>query len=152
MRGMSTPLLALVLVACSASQGIVSLEPASVEVSLGSGADASLNLSASQGALYLALAGVSGTSPGTLLPDGQTLPLNLDPLALAILSGTNQRVGQLFQGFGLNYVYDPNGQQGLTIHLPNVPRLIGLTIYVAAAVSDLSGVHVVGPSTVHVNP
>lgn len=78
------------------------------------------------GTAYLLLASLSGTSPGTLAPDGTTLvPLNVDALTLAVLGALNS---PCFDKFGT--LLDPlgNGHATLTVPNPLGPSMVGATI------------------------
>jgi hypothetical protein len=90
-----------------------------------------LEASAPFGANFQALAGLSGTWPGTPLPGGATLPLNLDWLSVQVCNAPKS-----FKNFCPGYVYDPGGIVPLTITVPALPSLVGLTLYVACVVHD----------------
>ena len=82
--------------------------------------------------LYLVACTASGTSPGTPLPGGATLPLNLDPLLLASLTfPNNPPVFQQTLG-----VLNPTGGATAGFGLPAGLRLGGLQLHFAFAAFD----------------
>lgn len=89
------------------------------------------------GDFYYLLGSLSGTSPGTLLPGGVVLPLNLDVL----LSGmaTSPNFGVFIDTLG---IVDANGGASSAIDIPPgllVPALIGLQMDLAHVLIDGTG-------------
>jgi hypothetical protein len=85
---------------------------------------------ANAGRAYLLLAGFSGTSPGTVLPGGAVLPLNLDVLSSASI---NPAFGSVFVDFV--GALGADGAATAQLILPPVPSLPGLTLSLAYALA-----------------
>jgi outer membrane protein assembly factor BamB len=101
-------------------------EPNDVNFKLSAGPDnAGLN--------YLLLGGVTGTDPGTVLPGGAVLPLNLDYFTVVVYSLINTSLFQDFMG-----VLDNQGNAKAQLHLsgsePISPDCIGVVLYFAYGV------------------
>lgn len=83
---------------------------------------------AAAGQLYLVLGSLSGTSPGTPVASGITLPLNWDGLTTGLLDAINTPL--LVNGFA---ALDANGTGSATFQLPpGIAPLAGKTIHWAA--------------------
>lgn len=63
---------------------------------------------------------------GIALPTGSTIPLSLDPIFFASISGTLPGVFQGYAG-----AMDANGDASASLLLPAVPQLVGITLYTA---------------------
>lgn len=81
---------------------------------------------ANAGRDYLLLIGFSGTDPGTALPSGGRLPLNLDPLSYAV---TNPAFSSLFQDF--TGTLDGAGEATAHLHVPSLPDFVGVQFSLA---------------------
>jgi hypothetical protein len=84
-----------------------------------------------------------GTLPGIDLGNGQVVPLNADPLLIFSLSLNN---GVFFNTSGL---LSAVGGATVTIVVPNLPTLVGATIYSAFVVADTgspSGIGTISPA------
>lgn len=78
---------------------------------------------ANAGRTYMLLAGFSGTSPGTALPGGGTLPLNLDPLSYA---AANPAFSAIFRDF--TGTLDASGEAAAELVVPSLPDLAGVQL------------------------
>lgn len=91
------------------------------------------------GELYLVLGSISGTTPGTPIPGGRTLPLNWDGWLAFTLSGPN--VPPLFESFGLLDGDGRTSARGLVLPAASPPALAGLVVHHAfVALDAASGV------------
>ncbi len=80
---------------------------------------------------YLLVAGASGTAPGTLLPSGAVLPLNVDAVTLLVLANPGPPA---FAGFARTL--DAGGAAAAKLVLPALPGLPELEIALAYALVD----------------
>lgn len=77
---------------------------------------------------YFLLGTLSGTTPGTLLPGGLTLPVNLDLFSTFILMYYNTPLFDDFMG-----TLDGNGQASATLSAPGaIPLALGTTMHFAS--------------------
>jgi hypothetical protein len=77
-------------------------------------------------------------TPGILLPGGGTLGLAFDALLqLSLMPGN----GVFFNNIG---VLDPTGRASVAIAVPNIPTIVGATVYAAFAVLDPQNPSLVG--------
>jgi chitinase len=79
---------------------------------------------------HLMLVGFTGTSPGTLLPGGAYLPLNIDALSSAAL---DPAFNSIFSGF--SGVLDSSGEGTAQLIVPPIPPLVGLPLSFAYALA-----------------
>ena len=79
--------------------------------------------------LNYVMAASLGVRPGIPLPDGRTIPLNIDPVLL--LSLTTPAIFQNFQS-----VLDPAGHATANFNIPAIVALIGQRFYFAYVVID----------------
>jgi len=107
----------------------LSIDTAALSQSGGNAATFTLTAGrANAGRGHLLLAGFSGTEPGTSLPGGARLPLNLDGLSwLALQPGS----ASIFSGFIGSL--DANGEATAQVIPPAAPNLAGLQLYFAYA-------------------
>lgn len=105
------------------------------QLSASTGGTANFTLRASRGEarrIYVLLAGLSGTTPGTLLPGGSaTLPLNLDALSSLSIDPSASAVFANFLG-----VLSTAGTANAKLILPKVPGTAGLKVYFAYALAN----------------
>jgi chitinase len=100
-------------------------------ISAASGGNASFSLTAGRanaGRNHLLLVGFTGTEPGTPLPGGATLPLNIDALTWAVM---NPAFSPIFSGF--IGTLDANGEATAQLVVPPIPQLAGLSLSFAYA-------------------
>ena len=100
-------------------------------ISAASGGTASFGLTAGRanaGRNHLLLVSFTGTQPGTPLPGGATLPLNIDALTWAVM---NPAFSSIFSGF--MGTLDPNGEATAQLVVPPIPQLAGLPLSFAYA-------------------
>ena len=98
-------------------------------ISSSTGGVVTLNLTAGRanaGRQYLLLIGFSGTEPGTSMPGGARLPLNLDPLSYAVI---NPVFSSLFQDF--SGTLDAAGEATARLVLPSLPDFVGVQFSMA---------------------
>lgn len=98
-------------------------------LSQSSGASANFTLAAGRanaGRVHLLLTSFSGTEPGTTLPGGLHLPLNLDGLTSLALQPTSAGIFSGFVG-----TLDANGESLAQLNPPSTPNLAGLQLYFA---------------------
>ena len=98
-------------------------------LSQSSGASANFTLTAGRanaGRVHLLLASFSGTEPGTTLPGGLHLPLNLDGLTTLALQPSSAGIFSGFVG-----TLDANGESQAQLSPPATPSLAGLQLYFA---------------------
>lgn len=82
---------------------------------------------AKAGRKYVLCGGVTGTEPGTLLPGGKILPLNLDIFTYYfVFPLINTAVFSNFMG-----TLDANGQALAQLNVPPIPGYSGITMYYA---------------------
>ena len=72
-----------------------------------------------------------GTSPGIPLGDGRVIPLNLDMLLLLSL----QAPALIGLSNNINFI-DPQGYGASTWNIPNIPEIVGLTVYAGFVTID----------------
>ncbi len=102
-------------------------------ISAGSGGTAAFTLTAgraNKARNHLLLVGFTGTSPGSLLPGGAVLPLNIDALSL---TAVNPALSSVFGGFV--GTLDANGEGTAQLVMPSIPELAGLSLSFAYALS-----------------
>jgi len=100
------------------------VDPAHLSVTSGSTATFSLTAGrANAGRDYLLLVGFSGTDPGTALPGGPVLPLNLDVLSSAVVDPV---FGSVFVDF--TGTLDATGVAAAQLTAPTVSALVGLEL------------------------
>ena len=98
-------------------------------ISAAQGGSVTLSLTAGRanaGRAYLLLIGFSGTAPGTSLPGGARLPLNLDPLSYAVI---NPAFSSLFQDF--TGMLDGAGEATAQLVVPSLPDFVGVQFSLA---------------------
>jgi len=83
------------------------------------------------GGLSYVMAASLGVRPGIPLPDGRTIPLNIDPILLLSLS-----TPAIFQNF--QSVLDPSGHATANVNIPAILALTGVRLYFAGVVIDPS--------------
>jgi len=100
-------------------------------ISAASGGNANFSLTAGRanaGRNHLLLVGFTGSEPGSVLPGGATLPLNLDALSPAVV---NPAFSSIFNGFV--GTLDADGEAAAQLVVPPVAPLAGLTLTFAYA-------------------
>jgi len=101
-------------------------------ITAGTGGTVEFTLSAGEdfaGRTYLLVGGVSGTSPGTLLPGGLvTIPLNRDWFTEFVLSNVNNATFSSFFG-----TLDGSGGAVAWLNAPPIPSWAGRTVHFAYA-------------------
>ena len=108
----------------------LSVDTNSLSQSSGTGANFTLTAGrANAGRVHLLLAGFSGTEPGTTLPGGAHIPLNVDGLSQLVLQ---PGWGGIFSGF--IGTLDANGESQAQLLPPATPNLAGLQLYFAYTV------------------
>ena len=75
---------------------------------------------------YIVLGSVTGTEPGTTLPDGTVLPLNWDAFTNIVFKLANTPTFSNFMG-----QLDNNGNAVAQLNIPPVPDYAGLKMYYA---------------------
>ncbi len=80
---------------------------------------------------YAVAMSLSGVRPGVVLPDGRRIPLNIDWLTQASVTGALHPI--LFGTTGKLVRF---GRARAVIHLPNLPAPLGLRVWAVAIVFD----------------
>jgi chitinase len=102
-------------------------------VSATTGGTATFHLTAGRanaGRNHLLIAGFTGTTPGTTLPSGAVLPINIDGLSSAVL---NPAFAPIFSGFA--GTLDANGEATAQLNVPAAAWLAGIQLSFAYALS-----------------
>lgn len=80
-------------------------------------------------------AATSFGNTGIVLADGRVIPLNADPLLFLSMSGLASTVFGNYNNF-----LDINGDSTASLTIPNIPSLVGITLYTGFVTFDASGI------------